>query len=254
MPPCFAKLIIADLMDKYKSIPKRLEEDYHIIKDDTPLVSVYTTRELTVRGMLTSNDLLTDAIRDTQAYKDYVEKFERVDVPFVDTVLLIDDDFGDRLEPESHKENPEKNDDGDEKKDDKKDDDDDNDDDHDDHTLIRTRGIKEKVDEALKYIVPKLSTIATSDLINDNLSRIVANVKFEKSSASVGSCRDDAFPKHDHDEHQGDDAPPEGEKNAKSQKTSKSLKSARGSSSKQPVKETNTSASEQQQKQQDWDA
>ncbi|GKA11432.1 hypothetical protein Tco_0690978 [Tanacetum coccineum] len=387
MPPCFTKLIITDLMEKYKSIPKRLEKDYHIIKDDTPLVSVYTTGELTVRGMLTSDDLLTDAIRDTQAYKDYVEKFERVDVPMIqpkpvestqgthmtprdtktpnpanirikqqkptsttplppgddqerDDIIkltqlslaldkttkvyeeqqnvvaveqnILEEDVEKIVEePGSHKENPKKNDDGDEKKDDKKDDDDDNDDDHDDHALIRTRGIKEKVDEAIKDIVPKLSTTATSDLINDNLSRIVANVfkkekessqagvpalisqefvthapkiieelfrihmqntvinvhpttstsneptfdlkqqlylkmksdlqaqvtdlelwdilkvKFEKSSASVRSCRDDAFRKHGHNEHQGDDAPPKGEKNAKRQKTSKSLKSAR---------------------------
>ncbi|GKE28053.1 hypothetical protein Tco_1443437 [Tanacetum coccineum] len=236
-----------------------------------------------------------------------------------------------RIEPESHKENPKKND-VDKKKDDKKDDNDD--DDNDDLALIRTRvtgsseirrekmqtpipspprsprtdlssdkainqelmGIKEKVDKALKDIVPKLSTTATNDLINDNLPRIVANVikkereslqavvpalisqefvahapkiieelfriymqntvlnvhpttstsipttydlqhqlylkmksnlqaqvvdlelwdilkaKFEKSSALVGSCRNDAFHKRDHDKHQGDDAPPKRKK------------------------------------------
>ncbi|GKE17420.1 hypothetical protein Tco_1424997, partial [Tanacetum coccineum] len=36
--------------------------------------------------------------------------------------------------------------------------------------------IKEKVDEALKDIVPKLATTSTNDLITDNLPRIVANV------------------------------------------------------------------------------
>nr|GEX75240.1 hypothetical protein [Tanacetum cinerariifolium] len=209
--PRFTKLIIADLMDKFVSIPKRLEEDYHTIKDDTLLVNVYTTGEVTVCGMLITNELLTDAIRDTQAYTDYIEKFERVHVHtiqpepvestqgmnrtpranrtpnhddvvqkkrkgkqavgelnktakayeeqqnmaavkkrildedvenivvkdkelgannFVDTILFSDDDFGERLEPGSHKENPKKNDvDVDEKKDDKKNDEDDNDDD-----------------------------------------------------------------------------------------------------------------------------
>nr|GEU34993.1 hypothetical protein [Tanacetum cinerariifolium] len=39
--------------------------------------------------------------------------------------------------------------------------------------------------------------------------------KFEKSLASIGSCKDDAFLKCNHDEHQGDDAPPEREKSAK---------------------------------------
>ncbi|GKB52239.1 hypothetical protein Tco_0902992 [Tanacetum coccineum] len=55
----------------------------------------------------------------------------------------------------------------------------------------------------------------------------VLKAKFEKSSASDGSCKNDAFHKLDHDEHQGDDAPLEGEKNAKRQKTSKSSKSGR---------------------------
>ncbi|GJZ94941.1 hypothetical protein Tco_0667144, partial [Tanacetum coccineum] len=63
----------------------------------------------------------------------------------------------------------------------------------------------------------------------------------------------DAFRKHDHEDHPGDDALPEGKKSAKRQNTSRSSKSARGSSSKQHAKESNTSASEQPQ-QQDLDA
>nr|GEW44498.1 hypothetical protein [Tanacetum cinerariifolium] len=82
--------------------------------------------------------------------------------------------------------------------------------------------------------------------------RDVIMAKFKKSSALVGYCRIDSFCKRVHDNHLGDDAPPEGKKNLKKQKMSKSTKSTRGSSSKQQVKETNTSASEQQQ--QDWDA
>nr|GEX44393.1 hypothetical protein [Tanacetum cinerariifolium] len=42
--PCFTKLIIADLIKKYTDISSRFEEDYHSIKDDIPLVSVFTTR------------------------------------------------------------------------------------------------------------------------------------------------------------------------------------------------------------------
>ncbi|GKC71395.1 hypothetical protein Tco_1117278 [Tanacetum coccineum] len=41
--PHFTKLIITDLMKKFPSIPQRLEEDYHSIKDDILLVSVYST-------------------------------------------------------------------------------------------------------------------------------------------------------------------------------------------------------------------
>nr|GEZ73498.1 hypothetical protein [Tanacetum cinerariifolium] len=101
--PHFTKLIIASLIDMYEPILKRLKEDYHIIKDDASLVNVYTTWEVTIQWMLIPNDLLTDAIHETQAYKDYEVK----------------------LEPESHKDNPKKIDDDDadgEKKDDKKDD------------------------------------------------------------------------------------------------------------------------------------
>ncbi|GKE19219.1 hypothetical protein Tco_1426796, partial [Tanacetum coccineum] len=222
---------------------------------------------------------------EKQILEDDVEKLvegeeESDGTEFADTVLFSNEDSGDRIEPESHKENPKKND-VDKKKDDKKDDNDD--DDNDDLALIRTRvtgsseirrekmrtpipspprsprtdlssdkandqeltvfDIKEKVDDALKDIVPKLATTVTNVLINDNLLRIVANAikkeressqaadvlkaKFEKSSASVGSYRNDVFRKCDHDEHQGDDAPLEGEKSAKRQKMSKGSKYAR---------------------------
>ncbi|GJS31793.1 hypothetical protein Tco_0492413 [Tanacetum coccineum] len=56
------KLIIADLMIKFPNIPKRLEEDYHSIKDDVPLVSVSTTRNVLVRGMLILDAFLTTKI------------------------------------------------------------------------------------------------------------------------------------------------------------------------------------------------
>ncbi|GKA21597.1 hypothetical protein Tco_0701586 [Tanacetum coccineum] len=62
--------------------------------------------------------------------------------------------------------------------------------------------------------------------------------KFEKSLASSDPGRTDAFRKHDHDDHQGDDANPEGEKNMKRQKMMKSSKSISGSSSKQPTKKS----------------
>ncbi|GKD28547.1 hypothetical protein Tco_1239325 [Tanacetum coccineum] len=40
----------------------------------------------------------------------------------------------------------------------------------------------------------------------------ILKAKFEKSSALVGSCRNDAFRKRNHDKHQGDDAPPKRKK------------------------------------------
>ncbi|GJW82655.1 hypothetical protein Tco_0155800 [Tanacetum coccineum] len=79
--PCFIKLIIADLMKKFPSIPKRLEEDYHSIKDDVPLVSVYTTGNVLVRGMLIPDALLTAEIRETNDFKEYETVFMKVSVP-----------------------------------------------------------------------------------------------------------------------------------------------------------------------------
>nr|GEY83430.1 hypothetical protein [Tanacetum cinerariifolium] len=46
--PRFIKLMIVDLMKKFPDIPQRVDEDYHFIKDDTPLVSVYTTGNVLV--------------------------------------------------------------------------------------------------------------------------------------------------------------------------------------------------------------
>ncbi|GJV42486.1 hypothetical protein Tco_1420926 [Tanacetum coccineum] len=79
--------------------------------------------------------------------------------------------------------------------------------------------------------------------------------KFEKSSTSNTSCRDDDFHSQHYDDHQDDDAPPEGEKRVKRHKASKSSKSARGSSSKRPARESTTYVTKQQQHQQkEWDA
>ncbi|GJY11911.1 hypothetical protein Tco_0381220 [Tanacetum coccineum] len=78
--PRFIKLIIVDLMKKFPEIPQRIEEDYHSIKDDIPLVSVYTTRDVRVRGMLIPNAFLTEEIRATDDFKAYLTVFITVDV------------------------------------------------------------------------------------------------------------------------------------------------------------------------------
>ncbi|GJU59543.1 hypothetical protein Tco_1237309 [Tanacetum coccineum] len=78
--PRFIKLIIADLIKKFPSIPQRHAENYHSIKDDIPLVIVYTTGNVTVRGMLISDKFLTDDIRTTEEYKEYENVFVGVDV------------------------------------------------------------------------------------------------------------------------------------------------------------------------------
>ncbi|GJW39170.1 hypothetical protein Tco_0065015 [Tanacetum coccineum] len=47
------------ISEMFPNIPKRIKEDYHSIKDDIPLVSVYTTGNVSVREMLISDAFLT---------------------------------------------------------------------------------------------------------------------------------------------------------------------------------------------------
>ncbi|GKD78438.1 hypothetical protein Tco_1341059, partial [Tanacetum coccineum] len=68
--PRFTKLIIADLMEKFDSNLLRLEEHYHFIRDDISLVSIYSTRNVTVRGMLIPDEFNIDDIRATKEYKE----------------------------------------------------------------------------------------------------------------------------------------------------------------------------------------
>ncbi|GJT50971.1 hypothetical protein Tco_0977128 [Tanacetum coccineum] len=137
--------IIADLMKKYPSIPKRLNKDYHSIKDDIPLVSVYITGNVLFRGMLIPDAFLTNEIRATNDFKEYETVFveqkrkqvsEETSSPRKSLKVTIKqkqvvegekdaesyaskfaasmlDDSGNRIEPESHKENPEVLDDDD---------------------------------------------------------------------------------------------------------------------------------------------
>ncbi|GJR59204.1 hypothetical protein Tco_1501366 [Tanacetum coccineum] len=78
--PRFIKLIIADLMKKFPNIPQRIDEDYHFIKDDIPLVSVYTTGNVLVRGMLILDEFLIEEIHATDDFKEYETVFVGVDV------------------------------------------------------------------------------------------------------------------------------------------------------------------------------
>ncbi|GKC06359.1 hypothetical protein Tco_0997969 [Tanacetum coccineum] len=79
--PRFINLIIADLIEKHPSIPQRHDEDYHSIKDDTPLVSVYSVRNVLFRGMQIPYAFLTADICTNDDYKEYETVFVGVDVP-----------------------------------------------------------------------------------------------------------------------------------------------------------------------------
>nr|GEY40058.1 hypothetical protein [Tanacetum cinerariifolium] len=118
-----------------------------MFKDDIPLVSLYTTRDVCVRGMLILDEFLTKEIRATddfmestpsayrtptlttspqgkkrkQSAEEEIEKMVEDDEDeesyaseFADLFLNDDvDDFGTRIEPESYKENLKKVDDDD---------------------------------------------------------------------------------------------------------------------------------------------
>ncbi|GKD57256.1 hypothetical protein Tco_1290643, partial [Tanacetum coccineum] len=87
--PRFIKLIIANLMKKFPNIPQRIDEDYHSIEDDIPLVSVYTTRNVLVRGMLIPNAFLTEEICATDDIKEYETMFMNVVVPMNQPQLVV---------------------------------------------------------------------------------------------------------------------------------------------------------------------
>ncbi|GKF22010.1 hypothetical protein Tco_0074332, partial [Tanacetum coccineum] len=119
-----------------------------------------------------------------------------------------------------------------------------------------------KVDRVLHEIVPQLAERATDDLIENNLkpsiaATILTNLmpKHQRSLKNFSRITDDDIHSQRHDDHQEDDAPPEGEKRVKRHKASKSLKSARGSSSTHSAKDSITYVfKQQQQQQQEWDA
>ncbi|GJT49807.1 hypothetical protein Tco_0975964 [Tanacetum coccineum] len=84
------------------------------------------------------------------------------------------------------------------------------------------------------------------DQANDPTLWEVLKCKFEKCLTSNTSCREDDIHSH-HDDHQEDDAPPEGEKRVKRHKESKR--------SKHSTKDSTIYVSkQQQQQQQEWDA
>ncbi|GJZ03448.1 retrovirus-related pol polyprotein from transposon TNT 1-94 [Tanacetum coccineum] len=68
------------MFKKFPDIPQRIKEDYHYIKDDIPLVSVYTTGNVLVRGMLILDAFLTAEIRATNDFKEYETMFINVAV------------------------------------------------------------------------------------------------------------------------------------------------------------------------------
>ncbi|GJV03610.1 hypothetical protein Tco_1337179 [Tanacetum coccineum] len=157
-----------------------------------------------------------------------------------------DDDSKDRLEPGSHKDNPKNVDDDDEKVTDKVDKEEGATEDLIENnlksciaaTIIEDRDafcseVPDLVSQEFNAQAPKIIEDIFKNYVQSNMKRslqdssymiptLVGGVKrkFEKSSTSNTSCRDDDIHSH-HDDHQEDDAPPKGEKRVKRQKAFK---------------------------------
>ncbi|GJZ88086.1 reverse transcriptase domain-containing protein [Tanacetum coccineum] len=143
----------------------------------------------------------------------YVDKFAA-------SMLRDDvDDSDNRIEPGSHKENPEHVDDNDENEEEHKDEK------KDDEMGKEFWKVHGKVDQVLHEIVPQLDERATNDLIEGNLKLVAdtieANLRDQANDPALWdvlkrkfekSCSDDDFHSQRHDDHQEDDAPPKGEK------------------------------------------
>nr|GEU81469.1 ribonuclease H-like domain-containing protein [Tanacetum cinerariifolium] len=84
-------------------VPVVIDEDYHSIKDDIPLVSVYTIGNIIVRGMLIPVEFMTEEICATDDFKEYEKVCVRVDVLVNQLQLVISTQGMHRSAPRSHR-------------------------------------------------------------------------------------------------------------------------------------------------------
>ncbi|GJU55567.1 hypothetical protein Tco_1229281 [Tanacetum coccineum] len=91
------------LCTKFPNIPQRIDEDYHSIKDDIPLVSVYTNRNVLVRGMSIPDEFLTEKIHATDDFKEYKTVFVGVDVSMNQPQPVVSTQGTHRSTPRAHK-------------------------------------------------------------------------------------------------------------------------------------------------------
>nr|GEZ83348.1 hypothetical protein [Tanacetum cinerariifolium] len=118
--PRFFKLIVADLMKKFPNIAKRLEEDYHSIKDDvhseTNAFKEYETVFMKVVVPMNQPQPVVSTQGIPRVTPSAHRKSLKITIKQKQLVEKDDDDSKDRIEPESHKDNPEVVDDDDDDK------------------------------------------------------------------------------------------------------------------------------------------
>ncbi|GKB23957.1 hypothetical protein Tco_0863358 [Tanacetum coccineum] len=80
-----------------------LEEDYHSIKDDVTLVSVYTIGNVSVRWMLILDAFLTAEIIEMNNFKEYETVFMKVDVPINQPQPVVSTQGTHMITPSAHR-------------------------------------------------------------------------------------------------------------------------------------------------------
>ncbi|GJR34946.1 hypothetical protein Tco_1210630 [Tanacetum coccineum] len=242
--PRLTKLIIADLKKKFPSIPQRINEDFHSIKDDIPLVSVYTKKNVQVRGMLILDAFLTKEIRATDDYTEWSKVIKMKN--HMENLEHVDDDDENEEEKKYEKKYDKKQDEMGslENRTEKM------------QTPIPTtprshrinlssdKNIVQELTSALQdvqasriydqehgtKIVVAVTVIQERDAFQYEVPTLISkefNAQAPKIIEELFKMGDD-FHSQRHDDHQEDNAPPEGEKRVKRHKTSKSSKSTKG--------------------------
>nr|GEW31252.1 hypothetical protein [Tanacetum cinerariifolium] len=223
--PRFNKLIIVDLMKKFLEISQRIKEDYHSITDDIPLGK---------KMKQSAGESSSPTIRQQKV----VERD------------LDNDDSKDRLEPESHKDNPEHFNDDNEK---------------DEEKVEEEEGMRWKYQilfQEFNAQAPKIIEELFKNYVQRNVIQVHITTSTSTKTTSLADLQQQLYfmMKRSLQDQVNDPALWErmmlllrGEKIVKRHKASKRSKSAMGSLSKHSTKDSTTYVSKQQQQQQQWE-
>ncbi|GKB03937.1 hypothetical protein Tco_0832080 [Tanacetum coccineum] len=86
----YVKLIINHVFETYPNVPKRMNEPYHYINDDDPILMMFTIRDLlNATAIRIPDEFLTKEIIKTGAYKDYDVDYNGVDVPPTQSLPVV---------------------------------------------------------------------------------------------------------------------------------------------------------------------
>ncbi|GJY11681.1 hypothetical protein Tco_0380990 [Tanacetum coccineum] len=85
-----ADLIINHALATHPTIPRRIDEPYYNLKDDDPVQMMFATgKPVDAIAMIILNDLLTEKIKQTEAYKAYDDAYNGVEVPTTQPLPVV---------------------------------------------------------------------------------------------------------------------------------------------------------------------